>query len=432
MGFYGEWENRLKKRCAMIQVEDALNIILKETFPLGAEKVAVLESLGRVLGESVYGGRIIPPRDNSSMDGYAVREVDTQEASPSNPIILDVIEDIPAGSIPKRAIGIGQAARIMTGAPIPEGADAVVKVEDTRQTGQRVELTVAAKKAENIRLAGEDVREGEEVIPAGTVVRPAEVGMMAALGKSFVSVYQRPVVAVIATGDELADIDDPVSSWKIVNSNAYSLTAQILQCGAVPLLMGIARDNREDLLAKFRPALRADVILSSGGVSVGDYDMVKDIMTEVGTDIEFWRVAMKPGKPLVYGRISGKPIFGLPGNPVSTMVSFEQFVRPVLLKMMGHRFLFRRTVQAVLKEGLDKQPELTYFVRVHVERKDGGYVAVLTGEQSSGILKSMVRANGLAILPKGVRNISSGERVTVQMIDDSFNMTLNPEYFQER
>jgi molybdopterin molybdotransferase len=432
MGFYGEWENRLKKRCAMIQVEDALNIILKETFPLGAEKVAVLESLGRVLGESVYGGRIIPPRDNSSMDGYAVREVDTQEASPSNPIILDVIEDIPAGSIPKRAIGIGQAARIMTGAPIPEGADAVVKVEDTRQTGQRVELTVAAKKAENIRFAGEDVREGEEVIPAGTVVRPAEVGMMAALGKSFVSVYQRPVVAVIATGDELADIDDPVSSWKIVNSNAYSLTAQILQCGAVPLLMGIARDNREDLLAKFRPALRADVILSSGGVSVGDYDMVKDIMTEVGTDIEFWRVAMKPGKPLVYGRISGKPIFGLPGNPVSTMVSFEQFVRPVLLKMMGHRFLFRRTVQAVLKEGLDKQPELTYFVRVHVERKDGGYVAVLTGEQSSGILKSMVRANGLAILPKGVRNISSGERVTVQMIDDSFNMTLNPEYFQER
>lgn len=432
MGFYGEWENRLKKRCAMIQVEDALNIILKETFPLGAEKVAVLESLGRVLGESVYGGRIIPPRDNSSMDGYAVREVDTQEASPANPIILDVIEDIPAGSIPKRAIGIGQAARIMTGAPIPEGADAVVKVEDTRQTGQRVELTVAAKKAENIRFAGEDVREGEEVIPAGTVVRPAEVGMMAALGKSFVSVYQRPVVAVIATGDELADIDDPVSSWKIVNSNAYSLTAQILQCGAVPLLMGIARDNREDLLAKFRPALRADVILSSGGVSVGDYDMVKDIMTEVGTDIEFWRVAMKPGKPLVYGRISGKPIFGLPGNPVSTMVSFEQFVRPVLLKMMGHRFLFRRTVQAVLKEGLDKQPELTYFVRVHVERKDGGYVAVLTGEQSSGILKSMVRANGLAILPKGVRNISSGERVTVQMIDDSFNMTLNPEYFQER
>ncbi|OPY81954.1 MAG: Molybdopterin molybdenumtransferase [Syntrophus sp. PtaU1.Bin005] len=432
MGFYGEWENRLKKRCAMIQVEDALNIILKETFPLGAEKVAVLESLGRVLGESVYGGRIIPPRDNSSMDGYAVREVDTQEASPSNPIILDVIEDIPAGSIPKRAIGIGQAARIMTGAPIPEGADAVVKVEDTRQTGQRVELTVAAKKAENIRLAGEDVREGEEVIPAGTVVRPAEVGMMAALGKSFVSVYQRPVVAVIATGDELADIDDPVSSWKIVNSNAYSLTAQILQCGAVPLLMGIARDNREDLLAKFRPALRADVILSSGGVSVGDYDMVKDIMTEVGTDIEFWRVAMKPGKPLVYGRISGKPIFGLPGNPVSTMVSFEQFVRPVLLKMMGHRFLFRRTVQAVLKEGLDKQPELTYFVRVHVEREGGGYVAVLTGEQSSGILKSMVRANGLAILPKGVRNISSGERVTVQMIDDSFNMTLNPEYFQER
>ncbi|OPY90398.1 MAG: Molybdopterin molybdenumtransferase [Syntrophus sp. PtaU1.Bin208] len=416
----------------MIQVEDALNVILKETFPLGTEKVAILDALGRVLGESVFAGRLIPPRDNSAMDGYAVHEADTKGATPSHPVVLDVIEDIPAGSIPRQAVGIGQAARIMTGAPVPEGADAVIKVEETRHSGRRVELTTSVKKGENIRRAGEDVREGEEVISAGTVVRPAEVGMMAALGKSFVSVYQRPVVAVIATGDELADIDDPVSSWKIVNSNAYSLTAQILDCGAIPLQMGIARDNPEDLLAKFRPALRADVILSSGGVSVGDYDLVKDIMTEVGTAIEFWRVAMKPGKPLVFGRIGGKPIFGLPGNPVSTMVSFEQFVRPVLLKMMGQRCLFRRTVQAILKEGLEKQPELTYFVRVQVKREGDGYVAVPTGEQSSGVLKSMVRANGLAILPKGMQKISSGERVTVQMIDDSFNMTLNPEYLEER
>ncbi|SEM47371.1 molybdopterin molybdochelatase [Syntrophus gentianae] len=416
----------------MIQVEDALNVILKETFPLGTEKVAILDALGRVLGESIFAGRLIPPRDNSSMDGYAVHEADTKGATPFHPVILDVIEDIPAGSIPRQAVGIGQAARIMTGAPIPEGADAVIKIEDTRQSGKRVELTASVKKGENIRRAGGDVREGEEVIPAGTVVRPAEVGMMAALGKSFVSVYQRPVVAVIATGDELADIDDPVSSWKIVNSNAYSLTAQILDCGAIPLQMGIARDNPEDLLAKFRPALRADVILSSGGVSVGDYDLVKDIITEVGTAIEFWRVAMKPGKPLVYGRIGGKPIFGLPGNPVSTMVSFEQFVRPVLLKMMGQRCLFRRTLQAILLEGLEKQPELTYFVRVQVKREGDGYVAVPTGEQSSGVLKSMVRANGLAILPKGMQKISSGERVTVQMIDDSFNMTLNPEYLEER
>jgi len=416
----------------MIFVEDALDIILKETVPLGMEKVDILDTLGRVLGEAVFSGRLIPPRDNSSMDGYAVHEADTRGATPSNPVILDVIEDIPAGSIPRRVVGIGQAARIMTGAPIPEGADAVIRIEDTRQNGTRVELTAAVKKGEYIRFAGEDVREGEEVIPAGTVVRPAEVGMMAALGKSFVSVYQRPVVAVIATGDELADIDDPVSSWKIVNSNAYSLTAQILDCGAIPLQMGIARDNREDLLAKFRPALRADVILSSGGVSVGDYDLVKEIMTEVGTAIEFWRVAMKPGKPLVYGRVCGKQIFGLPGNPVSTMVSFEQFVRPVLLKMMGQRCLFRRTVQAIMKEDLDKQTGLTYFVRVHVTREGDDYVAVPTGEQSSGILKSMVRANGLAILPKDADKISSGERVTVQLIDSSFNMTLHPEYLDER
>jgi molybdopterin molybdotransferase len=416
----------------MIQVEEALEIILREALPLGMEKVDILDALGRVLGEAVFAGRLIPPRDNSSMDGYAVHEADTRNATPSNPVILDVIENIPAGSIPRRVVGIGQASKIMTGAPIPEGADAVIRIEDTRQTGTRVELTAAVKKGEYIRFAGEDVREGEEVIPAGTVVRPAEVGMMAALGKSFVSVYQRPVVAVIATGDELTDIDDPVSSGKIVNSNAYSLTAEILDCGAIPLQMGIARDNREDLVAKFRPALRADVILSSGGVSVGDYDLVKDIMTEVGTAIEFWRVAMKPGKPLVYGRVGGKPIFGLPGNPVSTMVSFEQFVRPVLLKMMGRRCLFRRTVQAVLKEGLHKQRGLTYFVRVSVKREGDEYVAVLTGEQGSGILKSMVQANGLAILPKDAETISSGERVTVQLIDDSLNMTLHPEYLDER
>ncbi len=416
----------------MIPVAEALDIILKDTIPLGKEKVSILNALGRVLGEDLLARRPIPPRDNSAMDGYAVHWEDTQGATPSSPVALEVIENIPAGAIPRCVVGAGQAARIMTGGPIPEGADAVIRVEDTRQEGNRVTLTAVAGKGEFVRCVGEDVLEGERVIEAGTVIRPAEVGMMAALGKSFVSVYQRPVVAVIATGDELADIDDPVSSWKIVNSNAYSLTAQILDCGAIPLQMGIAGDNREDLLAKFQPSLRADVILSSGGVSLGDYDLVKDIMTEVGTAIEFWRVAMKPGKPLVFGRIGGKPIFGLPGNPVSTMVSFEQFVRPVLLKMMGHRHLFRRTIQAILKEELDKQPDLTYFVRVQVTREGNDYVAATTGEQSSGVLKSMVRANGLAILPKGVGKISSGERVTVQMIDDSFNMTLNPEYLPER
>jgi len=428
----GELGKCLKIRSAMIRVQEALDIILKETAPLGLEKVCILGTLGRVLGEDVYAGRHIPPRDNSSMDGYALRWEDTRGATPSSPIVLEVIENIPAGAIPRRVVGIGQAVKIMTGAAVPEGADAVIRVEDTRQKGTKVELTTAVVKGEYVRFTGEDVRDGEQVIPAGTVVRPAEIGMMAALGKSFVSVYQRPVVAVLATGDELMEIDERSSSGRIVNSNSYSLTAQILDCGAIPLQLGIARDNREDLVAKFKAALRADVILSSGGVSMGDYDLVKDIMKEADNAMHFWQVAIRPGKPLAYGRIWGTPLFGLPGNPVSTMVSFEQFVRPALLKMMGHRCLFRRTVKALLKEELVKQAGLKYFLRVLVERNGDDYSVITTGEQGSGILKSMVQANGLAVLPEDAEKLHPGERITVQLIDDTFNMTLHPEYLDER
>jgi molybdopterin molybdotransferase len=412
----------------MITVTEAIEQILGTIKPLGLEKINMLDALGRITGEGITAGRNIPPKDNSAMDGYALRFKDTLGASLKNPVILEVIEDIPAGAVPQNSITAGQTSRIMTGAPIPEGADAVLRMEDTEKDGTRVKIFVEARFGQDIRSEGEDVREGEAVIPKGSIVRPAEIGMLASLGRSFISVYQRPLVAVLATGNELVDIDENPSPWRIINSNSYSIAAQVMDCGAATMQMGIARDDREDLIAKFQAALRADVIISSGGVSVGDYDLVKDIMQEVGSKMQFWQVAMRPGKPLAYGTIGAVPVFGLPGNPVSSMISFEQFIRPALLKMMGHNKIFRKTIKAVLKEDIEKRKGLTHFIRAAVTIADGRYVASTTGEQGSGILKSMVRANGLIVLPEGIETMKAGDEVTVQLLDNSLLMTSQPDY----
>lgn len=407
----------------MITLEAALRQILDTIHPLGLEKVHILDALGKVIGEDILAPRHLPPKDNSAMDGYAIRWEDTIGASPQKPAILKVIEDIPAGSIPRKTVHIGQATRIMTGAPIPKGADAVMRMEDTEKDGREVKIFVEAAKGQDIRPVGEDVRQGEKVISQGDIIRPAEIGMLAALGRSFISVYQKPLVAVLATGDELVDVDENPSPWQIISSNSYALAAQILDCDAIPLQIGIARDTREDLTEKFAAALRADLIISSGGVSVGDYDLVKDIMKEVGNRMQFWQVAMRPGKPLAFGAMNGVPLFGLPGNPVSSMVSFEQFVRPSILKMMGHRNLFRRTIIATLKEAIKKKKGTRHFIRARITFEKDRYWAVTTGEQGSGILKSMVQANGLIVLPEETTSVKVGETVRVQLIDQSLNQT---------
>lgn len=412
----------------MITVAKALERVLKTIDPLGLEKINILNALGRVIGEDVTAGRDIPPKDNSAMDGYALRCQDTVGASRGNPVLLEVIEEIPAGAVPRRNIAAGQAARIMTGAPIPEGADAVVRVENTEKEGESVKIIAEAAFKQDIRLAGEDVSKGEVIITRGSILRPAEIGMLASLGRSFVSVYQRPLIAVLATGDELVDIDELPSPWKIVNSNSYSLAAQVLDCGAQVCILGIARDERDDLVAKFQAAMRADIIISSGGVSVGDYDLVKDIMKEVGSGMQFWQVAMKPGKPLAYGTIGKTPVFGLPGNPVSSMISFEQFIRPAILKMMGHKKIFRGIIKAFLREDIKKKKGYIHFIRAVVAVSGGRYIASTTGEQGSGILKSMIRANGLIILPEEKEFAKVGDEVTVQLIDDSLKLTVKPEY----
>ncbi|MCX5827638.1 MAG: molybdopterin molybdotransferase MoeA [Deltaproteobacteria bacterium] len=412
----------------MISVDEALKTILDTIVPLPVEKVNILAALGRVLGEDIVAPRHLPPTNNSSMDGYAVRARDTGGAKSTSPVILNVIEDIPAGTVPQKALAAGQASRIMTGAPLPEGADAVVRMEDTQPDGRQVHIHVEARQGLDIRLAGEDVREGETVIFSGSVIRPAEVGMLAALGRSFVSVYQRPVVAILATGDELVDIDEPPSSWKIISSNSYATAAQVIESGATVLQLGIVKDRRESLIEKFRAATRADLIISSGGVSVGDYDLVKDIMKEVGNAMQFWQVAMRPGKPLAFGSIQGVPVFGLPGNPVSSMISFEQFVRPTILKMMGHKNLYRKMIRATLEQDLAKREGMRYFMRGQVRWEAGRYYVRSTGEQGSGILKSMVRANGLIVLPEQTTSFRKGEEVLVQLLDRSMEQTDHPDY----
>jgi len=319
----------------------------------------------------------------------------------------------------------------MTGAFVPEGADAVIMVEETKSDDAGVRIYAEAAEGQNIRYAGEDVREGDLVIRAGTLLRPAETGMLSALGRSFVKVYQKPLVALIATGDELVDIDGAASPGKIVSSNSYSLAAQVMECGGIPLQLGIAKDNMDDLAEKFRDALRADVIVSSAGVSVGDYDFVKDVMKDIGINIDFWQVAERPGKPMTFGARGGRPVFGLPGNPVSSMITFEQYVRPTILKMTGHENIFRRTIRAKLTENIKKKKGLRYFIRGRVKRQEGGFVAEATGEQGSGILKSMVLANGIIVIPEDVDFVKAGSEVMVQLLDNSQDFTKEPEYLND-
>ncbi|HPE06979.1 MAG TPA: molybdopterin molybdotransferase MoeA [Smithellaceae bacterium] len=412
----------------MISVEEALQTILAGCRPMGLEKVDILEARGRVIGEDVFAPRDIPSAANSAMDGYAVRSADTKGVSALKPVELKVIETIAAGSAPRKTLQAGQAARIMTGAVVPKGADAVVRREDTEEQGKTVRIKVAAPKGLDIRFPGEDVQKGEGVIAAGSVLRPGHIGMLAALGKSFVSVHQKPRVAILSTGDELVDIETDPPPGKIVNSNSYSLAAQILECGGIPIMMGIGRDKKAELVEKFQIARRADVILSSGGVSVGDYDFVKDVMGDIGNAMHFWQVAMRPGKPLAFGSIDGVPLFGLPGNPVSVMVSFEQFVRPYLLKMQGHVRIFREMLMAQSAQDIKKGIGVKNFIRAVVQKEKDRYLARVTGEQGSGILKSMVVANAFIVLPEEVSFVKKGDQVVLQLLDETLTRTDVPRF----
>lgn len=401
----------------LTQLHDAQRVVLDAAVLLGHEKVSILDALGRVLSEDLTAERDNPPWDNSAMDGFAVRWQDIkQEQAIQKPVTLSVIEDVPAGRMPSKAVGSGQAIRIMTGAPIPQGADTVLKVEDTEHTPDSVRVFKAEPKGANIRPQGEDVKKGDRIIAKGTRIRPGEVGMLAILAKSFVCVYQQPRVAIISTGDELADLDERFSEEKIINSNSYGMAAAVREAGGIPLLLGIARDTPMALKEKISQGLNADMLVLSGGVSMGDYDFTKAVFRELGAEMNFWKLAIRPGQPLAFGKIQGKLAFGLPGNPVSSMVTFEQLVRPALLKMSGCRHYGRPVVQAIFQERFSKRGDRRHFLRGILTREEGVFKVRTTGDQGSGILTSMVKANCLIDVPVEVERLNCGDEVVVQLL----------------
>ncbi len=398
-------------------LHEAQKVVLDATTVLGLEKISLLDALGRVLGEDIVAERDNPPWDNSAMDGFAVRWDDIkQEHAIQQSVTLAVIEDVPAGKMPSRTVGPGQAIRIMTGAPIPRGADTVIKVEDTEQTPDSVRVFKPEPRGANIRPQGEDVKKGDCIIAKGTRIRPGEAGMLAILAKSFVFVYQRPRVAILSTGDELADLDERFSEEKIINSNSYGIAAAVQEAGGIPLLLGIARDNPAALTEKISHGLNADILVLSGGVSMGDYDFTKAVFRDLGAEMNFWKLAIRPGQPLAFGKIQGKLAFGLPGNPVSSMVTFEQLVRPCILKMAGRRRYGRPVVQAVFQEKFSKRADRRHFLRGVLTREDGVFKVRTTGDQGSGILTSMVKANCLIDVPVEVERLNPGDQVTVQLL----------------
>jgi molybdopterin molybdotransferase len=398
-------------------LHEAQQIVVDATAVLGLEKISLLDALGRTLGEDIVAERDNPPWDNSAMDGFAVRWEDIKQDHPiQKPVTLAVIEDVPAGKMPSKSVGAGQAIRIMTGAPIPQGADTVLKVEDTEQTPDTVRVFKPEPRGSNIRPRGEDVKTGECIIAKGTPIRPGEAGMLAVLAKSFLFAYQRPRVAILSTGDELADLDERFSDEKIINSNSYGIAAAVQEAGGIPLLLGIARDTQAALKEKISQGLNADILVLSGGVSMGDYDFTKAVFREIGAEMNFWKLAIRPGQPLAFGKIQGKLAFGLPGNPVSSMVTFEQLVRPALLKMGGRRSYGRPVVEAVFQETFSKRPDRRHFLRGILTREEGVFIVRTTGGQGSGILTSMVKANCLIDVPVEVERLTPGDLVTVQLL----------------
>jgi molybdopterin molybdotransferase len=318
--------------------------------------------------------------------------------------------------MPSKSVGVGQAIRIMTGAPLPKGADTVLKVEDTEHTPGSVRVFKPEQQGANIRPQGEDVKKGDCVIAKGTQIRPGEAGMLAILAKSFIFAYQRPRVAILSTGDELADLDERFNEEKIINSNSYGIAAAVQEAGGIPLLLGIARDTPAALKEKISHALTADILVLSGGVSMGDHDFTKAVFHELGAEMNFWKLAIRPGQPLAFGKIQGKLAFGLPGNPVSSMVTFEQLVRPAMLKMSGHRSYGRPVVQAIFQEKFSKRTDRRHFLRGVLTQEGGVFKVRTTGAQGSGILTSMVKANCLIDIPVEVERVNPGDLVSVQLL----------------
>ena len=394
----------------VISIAEAIAEVMSAVVPLAVEEVGVASARGRVLAADVVAGFDIPPFANSQMDGFAVRSTDLASASEASPGRLRLVGTIAAGDAPDRAVGPGEAIRIMTGGAIPAGADAVVKVEDTTTEGSTVLLRHAPRAREFVRPAGEDLRAGERALEAGRVLRPADVGLVASLGLPAVHVRVRPRVAVLATGDELIELGRPLGPGQIHNSNAYTLAAAVEEVGGVAVVFPIVRDTRDALRDAFAATRGFDAVLSTGGVSVGDFDFVKEIMDEQGLERRFWQVAQKPGKPITFAARDGQLYFGLPGNPVSSLVCFDLYVAPALRRALGMHDVFAPTVDVVMASAVRTAKGLCELVRCTLRQDGDRLLASPTGTQSSGALRSLSLADCLVISPPGVDELAAGAR----------------------
>lgn len=409
----------------MVTPTEAARLILAECAPPPPERRPLAESLDLVLAEDVTSPIDLPPWDNSSMDGYALRAADVRGATPERPSTLRVIESIAAGHVPSRTVESGAATRIFTGAPLPQGADSVIRQEDTTvQADGRVAVVNDRDAGRNVRHRGEDVRHGERVLSSGTALGPAEIGVLAAIAHAQPLVRRRPRVAFLACGDEIADLDhagEILAGKKIATANSYTLDGMIRHAGGTPVNLGIAADTKDSLREHLARAGDADILVTTGGVSVGEHDLVRDVLTELGCEIKLWRVRMRPGGPFAFGLFKGHAWIGLPGNPVSTMVTFELFVRPLIRHLLGHALPFRRTVPVSTGEPITLGPPLRHFLRAIVEpgAPDEEPVARLTGPQGSGILTSMARANALLIVPEDRPAVAAGETLAALLLADT-------------
>ena len=413
----------------MLSVEEARENILNMMFILNTEYLPISDCLGHVLSEDISSIIHVPPLNNSAFDGFAVMASDTENASKNTPVKLTVIDSVYAGDMPNSKVSPNTAIRIMTGAPIPDGANAVVPFEQTNEIQQKstkqhldtIDILKPVKENDYIRFRGEDIKSGDNIFKKGTILRPSEIGVLATLGFKDIPVIRKPKIAIISTGNELTDLGEPIELGKIYDANTYSIASSVEKYGGTPIIIGIAKDNEESLNDLLDKALDYDILVTSAGVSKGDYDIVKNILSQRG-NIEFWSVNMKPAKPIAFGWINKSkneklPLLGLPGNPVSAMVAFEQFVRPSILKLKGYTKLDKPSVNAILKNTITNEDGRRMYIRVLVKKEGVDYYAEATGNQGSHVLTSMAKANGLAVCPENVLEIKSGQKIEVQMID---------------
>ena len=394
--------------------EEARGIILAHVKPLGEETVPLMDALGRVTSRDIAAPWDLPQFDNSAMDGFAVRVADCV----SVPTTLAVTGFLPAGGDQSPRVEPGCAVRIMTGAPIPTGCSAVVPIEETEQAGDQVVIRHKVLPRQHVRIKGADVAAGTQILAAGTRIRPSEIGMLAAMGQALVPVYRKVRVAILSTGDELIELGESPVAGRVINSNALSLAAAVREAGAEPVLVGIARDDSKSHREKMLEGLACDALVTSAGVSAGDRDLVREVMAELGAKEQFWKVGMKPGGPTAFATVEGKPVFSLPGNPVSTMVTFELLVKPALLKMMGNQKVVRPFVKGILAEDVHKKAGKIHFIRVTIKRRHDRYVAYCAGDQHTAILSTMTRCDALAALPSEATFIAAGSEVDLVLLRD--------------